>query len=371
MAKKLKFSPHKKNQPGLFDLTGNLFDQPSATPPSPDTPSPDADSAQKLEEDVRKRMADFVVNVARQRAEAQAEAEAEEKRRREIEIQGATERDQLLFISFGSGSSGNCSYIGDRHQGVLIDAGVDGDKVAAGLKANGLSMSCVRGICLTHDHGDHVRYVYSIVRKLPDVGIYCTPKTLNGMLRRHNISRRIKDYHRPIYKEFPFKLAGMELTAFEVSHDGTDNSGFYIERGDHRMTVATDLGSITDRVDYYMRRARYIVIEANYDAQMLSDGPYPIFLKARIAAANGHLDNRVTAAFLREIYTPQLRNVFLCHLSQENNTPEAARSVIEASLLETGLESVGDGSGSISARQSPLQLYVLPRLTPSPLFALY
>ena len=357
MAKKLKYSP-KKNQPGLFDMTGDLFSQPSQP-------------ADKLEEDIHEKMTDFVVNVARQKEEEKRrEEEAEIARSIELDRSRMDLSEGLLFISFGSGSSGNCSYVGSRRQGVLIDAGVDPDRIRQAMEANGLSMDCIKGICLTHDHGDHVRYVYSLVRRRQDVGIYCTPKTLNGMLRRHSLSRRIKDFHRPIYKEFPFKVAGLELTAFEVSHDGTDNSGYFITMGDRRFVIATDLGSITDRVEYYMRQARFIVIESNYDAEMLRIGPYPMYLKSRIAAGNGHLDNAVTAEFLSRIYTPELKNVFLCHLSQENNTPEAARQTVSEALLAAGVPSIGDGSGAIEMRDRALQLYVLPRMTSSLLFAL-
>ena len=276
--------------------------------------------------------------------------------------------ESLLFLSFGSGSSGNCAYIGTRREGILIDAGVDPRKVEEAMLANGLMSDCVKGVCLTHDHSDHVRYVYQFVRLKKNVGVYCTPKVLSGLLRRHSISRRIKDYHHPVYKEFPFKLAGMTVTPFDVRHDGTDNVGFFVERGEHTFAIATDLGSITDRVDYYMKQARYIVIEANYDAQMLRNGPYSAFLKSRIAAANGHLDNVETAQFVTELAREgKLEYVFLCHLSRENNQPELALSTVSDALNSAGLGPVGDCSGSLETVGAPLQMMALPRFTPSPL----
>lgn len=99
--------------------------------------------------------------------------------------------DRLQFISFGSGSSGNCAYLGDDQSGFLIDAGIDDTKVVAELQRNGIDMRKVSGIILTHDHSDHVRYVYKLVRKYRHMEIFCTPKTLNGLLRRHAISNRI------------------------------------------------------------------------------------------------------------------------------------------------------------------------------------
>lgn len=278
--------------------------------------------------------------------------------------------EPLLFISFGSGSSGNSAYIGTRTEGILIDAGVDGGVIRDALHANGISRDAIKGICITHDHSDHVRYVYSLVRKHPSIGVYCTPKTLNGMLRRHNISRRIKDYHRPIYKEFPFEIAGIELTAFDVSHDGTDNAGFFIRRDALCFAIATDLGCITPRVDFYMRQAQHIMIESNYDAGMLMTGSYPQYLKSRIMAERGHLDNEITASFLASCFKPELRNIFLCHLSQDNNTPEIASQTVRNALSKAGATSIGDGSESIDARNCAIQLVALPRYGASRLFIL-
>ncbi|MDE5989806.1 MAG: MBL fold metallo-hydrolase, partial [Duncaniella sp.] len=251
--------------------------------------------------------------------------------------------DRIFFMSFGSGSSGNCSYIGDREGGFLIDAGVEVARVVDGLRRNGISMDRVAGICLTHDHGDHIRDVYPLLRRYRHLRVFCTPKTLNGILRRHNVSRRIKDYHSPVYKEFPFRIGNFEVTPFEVMHDGADNAGFFITNGDCRFAIATDLGCISERVDHYMRQANYIVIEANYDLNMLREGRYPEYLKARIEAPNGHLDNRVAAEFLAGIYTQQLRNIFLCHLSNDNNTPDRALRAVSSALAGVGVTRFGNG----------------------------
>lgn len=277
--------------------------------------------------------------------------------------------DRLNFISFGSGSSGNCAYIGNGEEGFLIDAGVDSDKVISELHRHGIKMESVKGIILTHDHSDHVRYVYSLVRKRLHMGVYCTPKTLNGMLRRHNISNRIKDYHRPVYKEHPFRLGPFTLTPFEVMHDGTDNAGFLISYAGHNLVVATDLGCISERADFYMRQANYLMIEANYDNAMLTAGSYPEYLKSRIRSANGHLDNQVTADYLRQIWTPSLRNIFLCHLSKDNNTPETALGVVEKALTQAGA-TVGDGSNTPYARMASVQLIALPRFDSTPMIPL-
>lgn len=267
---------------------------------------------------------------------------------------------QLRYISFGSGSSGNCAYLGNERFGILIDAGVDPTKIYKELERNSIDIMTIGGIILTHDHGDHVSYAYTIVRRNQHMRIYCTLGTLNGMLRRHNISRRVKDYHQPIYREFPFHLSDFVITPFEVSHDGSDNVGFFISAGEHKFVVATDMGYVTERADYYIRQANYLMIEANYDRTILLNGKYPEYLKSRILGERGHMDNEATAAYLKKIYTPELHNIFLCHLSHDNNTPTIAVGTIKDELRSKNI-TVGDGTGSIESRNADVQLMALPR----------
>ena len=267
----------------------------------------------------------------------------------------------LFYISFGSGSSGNCCYLGTRNAGILIDAGVQTETVVDTLKENGIKMENIVGICLTHDHGDHVKYAYNIVRKHKHMKVYCTNRVVNGMLRKHNISKRIKDYHSPIFKEIPFKLGDFEITAFDVPHDGDDNMGFFVRHGDKNFVVATDLGAISERARHYISQAHYLMIEANYDKEMLIKGTYPDYLKRRIQTDRGHMDNVETAAFLSEIYTPQLKYIFLCHLSNDNNTPEIALNTISKALKDRGL-TIGTAQETIEDRKADVQLMALPRL---------
>lgn len=282
----------------------------------------------------------------------------------------------MRFISFGSGSSGNCSYVGTDEEGILVDAGVDQDHVFKWLADNGVTPGMVKGIIITHDHSDHVRYAYTIARHYKHIRIYCTNRVLNGILRRHSISHRIKDVHTAIFKEIPFTLAGLTITGFDVSHDGTDNAGFFIEHGTQRLVVATDMGTITDRARHYMTQADYLMIEANYDARMLELGHYPEYLKNRIRAANGHLDNKDAAEFVASmmsvadgVYKGDLKYVFLCHLSNDNNTPEKALAEVRSAIEAKGV-TVGAGEGTLSDLAKDMQLVALPRFEPSRLFVL-
>lgn len=329
-------------QPGLFDIIDDLL-------PMREVPIP-----------VHPSIEEFVVEIKKVQ-ENEARARENLNPLDEPIAMDSRPRDAILFKSFGSGSSGNCAFIGDRSGGILIDAGVDSRTVLDGLESMDLSMRDIHGICLTHDHGDHVRCVYSLARRHNHIKVFCTPKALSGIMRRHSISRRLKDYHQPIYKEFPFKVGSFEITAFDVSHDGTDNAGFFISKGDLKMTVATDLGCISERADFYLRQANFIVLESNYDAEMLRNGKYSSYLKARIAAYNGHMDNAETARYLASIKSPELKNVFLCHLSQDNNTPSLA--------LTTVAQALGITPGIVSP-PGTLKIEVLPRFNASPLYIL-
>ena len=292
----------------------------------------------------------------------------------------------LCFISFGSGSSGNCAYLGTPRGGVLIDAGIREpvkyhrkkknperqdvltlDQAFAELERNGVSRDMVKGILLTHAHQDHMRCLYPAVSACR-CSVYCTMGVMSQMLQRCRISGRIQDHHVPIFKEIPFRVMDMEITAFETKHD-VKSVGFSIEYEGERFVVATDMGVITERAAYYMSRANYLMLECNYDLKMLDEGHYPAMLKDRVKGETGHLDNAVAARFVAEHYHEGLRNVFLCHLSQDNNTEEIALTTMRSTLEEKGL-TVGDGSNAVSQRSRDVQIYALPRYTASAWFVL-
>ncbi|MCM1163533.1 MAG: MBL fold metallo-hydrolase [Muribaculaceae bacterium] len=303
-----------------------------------------------------------------------ARLEAERRARAIDDMPPMQQSDHIFFMSFGSGSSGNCSYVGDRNCGFLIDAGIEARRVITDLRDNGIMPEQVKGIILTHDHHDHISQVYPLLRNYRHMKLYCTPRTLNGMLRRHNISRRIKDYHVAVYKEFPFTIGAFSITPFEVMHDGADNVGFFIEHGAQTLSVATDLGCISDRADFYLRQAQSLVLESNYDLHKLKTGSYPEHLKARIVHEKGHLDNRVSAEYVASIYSSTLRNVFLCHLSHDNNTPALALEAYHQALATVGITDFATTSIPFDAEYQPdsprLAVIPLPRYERTPLFTL-
>lgn len=292
----------------------------------------------------------------------------------------------LCFMSFGSGSSGNCAYLGTPRGGILIDAGIREpvkyhrkkknperqdvptlDEAFAMLERNGISSDMVKGVLLTHAHQDHMRCLYAAVSRC-HCSVYCTMGVMAQMLQRCRISSRIRDHHVPIFKEIPFRILDMEITAFETMHD-VKSVGFSIEYEGERFVVATDMGTITERAAYYMSRANHLMIECNYDLKMLEGGHYPQMLKDRVKGEKGHLDNVVAAQFVADNYHEGLHYVFMCHLSKDNNTEEIATAAMTSALEAKGL-SVGNGSNAASQNSRDIQICVLPRYTSSGFYVL-
>lgn len=292
----------------------------------------------------------------------------------------------LCFISFGSGSSGNCAYLGTSRGGILIDAGIREpvkyhrkkknperedvptlDQAFDVLEHNGITKDMVKGVLLTHAHQDHMRCLYAAVSQCR-CSVFCTMGVMSQMLQRCRISGRIRDHHVPIFKEIPFRILDMEITAFETSHD-VKSVGFSIEYEGERFVVATDMGIITERAAHYMSHANHLMIECNYDYKMLIEGDYAQMLKDRVSGEKGHLDNKVAAQFVAENYHEGLQYVFLCHLSKDNNTEEIALNTVRQALEARGL-SVGDGSNAASQSDRNVQLCVLPRYNASDFYIL-
>jgi phosphoribosyl 1,2-cyclic phosphodiesterase len=198
--------------------------------------------------------------------------------------------------------------------------------------------------------------------------LYCTMGVMSQMVQRCRISSRIHDYHVPIFKEIPFRVLDMEITAFETSHD-VKSVGFSIQYEGETFVVATDMGMITDRAAHYMAQANHLMIECNYDHDMLVKGHYPQMLKDRVMGPKGHLDNAVAAQFVAQHYHAGLQHVFMCHLSKDNNTTELAVGTMRQALEALGL-SVGDASNAADQRNRNVQICSLPRYSASDWYVL-
>lgn len=259
----------------------------------------------------------------------------------------------LNFCSLSSGSSGNCYYLGNRHHGILIDAGISATSISKFLKNMAIPMQSIMGVLITHNHIDHIKGLESLTRK-NNLPAFTTAKVWKSIFTPK--SRISRDCIREIPLSDRFNLAGFDIEAFPVSHDAPETIGFHICADNRKITIVTDLGHICSTVSRYIRAANLLVIESNYDEEMLISGKYPHFLKARIQSDHGHLGNHQTAAFLAENFNNNLSHICLAHLSKNNNTPEKALQTLRVALSERGITLKDHQRISILNRNTPTNI---------------
>lgn len=264
---------------------------------------------------------------------------------------------KIRFMSLGSGSSGNCYYLGTDKCSILIDAGIGIRSIKKIFKEYSLNMENLRAVFVTHDHADHIKAVGHLGEK-HNIPVYSTQEIHEGISRSYCMTEKLSNERKKfIRKDEAIQLEDFCVTCFEVPHDGTDNVGYCIECGGKSFVFLTDIGHITETAAQYINRANYLIMEANYDETMLQMGPYPQHLKVRIAGPNGHMSNREMSDFLANHFPPQLKYLWLCHLSKDNNHPELAYKTVELALKEKGIIAGKD-----------VQVVPLKRTTPSDIY---
>ena len=283
----------------------------------------------------------------------------------------------IKFKSFSSGSCGNCYFIGIFNEtgaceaGVLIDAGFSPRRLKKELEREGLCFDDFAGLLVTHDHNDHIRSLGSYCKHLRKP--VWTPPSLGNALSRHFITGEYYDRCRHVLAPGWNELVPGRIRAqyFEVPHDASCTYGYALLLDEYKFVIMTDIGRMVPQALSFARQADTVVVESNYDLYMLRHGPYPKDLQDRSCGGHGHLSNEQCAQALRDFAHPGLKNVFLCHLSEHNNTPELAYSTSAEALKEAYGPLPPDvlfGNGLQDAR--PPRLCPLPRMTPSPMFVL-
>ena len=207
---------------------------------------------------------------------------------------------------------------------LLIDAGKTAKRLCAALEEAGITPAEIGAILLTHEHKDHI-HALDIYLKQHPIPVH----TLEGSVPKLEMSETIKSclcVHPPRYFE---EICGMRVTAFSTPHDSLASTGYRIEipYGDgkvFRLGYATDVGYISDEVEKGLTGCDAVILESNHDVDMLMSGPYPYYLKKRIASRRGHLSNHDSAALAARLCMKGTKTLMLAHLSQENNTPEIA-----------------------------------------------
>jgi len=222
-----------------------------------------------------------------------------------------------------SGSKGNCVYLEGESGALLIDAGLSAKETLQRMDGASLEADQVRAVLVTHEHGDHVRGLDVLARRL-SVPVYATEGTLHDFLFHRRTSGKPIDTHVCRYHEL-FKVGDFSVEPFATSHDAAEPCGYIIRENDLTFGYCTDTGIITPHMLDLMRHCDALVLESNHCPEMLQNGPYPESLKRRIRSKKGHLSNPAAARCLQDLGkdTPQ---VILAHLSEINNTPARAMS---------------------------------------------
>ena len=228
-----------------------------------------------------------------------------------------------------SSSKGNSEFIGTEKGGILIDCGVSFKRLCEALERNSLPLSAVRAVFITHEHSDHVAGL-SMLTKKTSLPVYGQKRTLQRLCDSGKIAPGS-----PVIDitGISISCADMEIECFNTPHDAIQSCGYRIHTGDDKYcAVCTDLGHITPEVDKALEGCRLVLLEANYDENMLRTGGYPLYLKERILSPLGHLSNDMCAETADSLIRRGTTHILLGHLSQDNNRPDIADRTVEAGL---------------------------------------
>ncbi len=264
---------------------------------------------------------------------------------------------RLKFLSLASGSSGNCYFIGTDNYGILLDAGIAFRTIKKVLKDHQIGIEQILGVFVTHDHADHIKSVGCLGEKY-EIPVYATELVHLGINNSRYVDQKLYSSRRIIEKNNPLRIRDLEITAFEIPHDASDCVGYHIRCGSQNFVLATDIGHINEISANYLKQANHLVLEANYDREMLLQGNYPSFLKERIMNGTGHLSNAEAAAFLASNFDLHLKNIWLCHLSRDNNHPELAFKTVQMAMAQYGIRIGKDVNVIPLKRTTPSEMYI-------------
>ena len=228
-----------------------------------------------------------------------------------------------------SSSKGNSTFIGTENGGILIDCGVSFKRLSAALEVNNIPLSAVKAVFITHEHSDHVAGLKMLTKKT-GLTVYGQKRTLQRLCDADKISPEAAVIELP---DKPITAADCEVSCFNTPHDAIQSCGYRIHTPDDKYcAVCTDLGHVTPEVDSALTGCRLVLLEANYDDNMLRTGPYPLYLKERILSPIGHLSNDDCAAQVGKLIERGTTHFILGHLSQDNNRPQIADRTVQNSL---------------------------------------
>ena len=252
------------------------------------------------------------------------------------------------FCSLFSGSSGNSLFVETDTTKILIDCGESAKKITTALSDININIEQINSILITHEHIDHIKSLGTLSRKY-NIPIYTNIETLNAMPEQ---IKNIKDENINLFDfSEDFHIGDLKIHPFSIPHDAANPCGFSIFHNNKKISIATDIGHITPEIMSNLEKSTFLLLESNYDTNVLKCSSYPYHLKERISGPKGHLSNTVAGQTISHLINTGLKSVMLGHLSKENNFPELAyKTVMEEIIFNNNSQNI---NLSVATRFNP------------------
>ena len=236
----------------------------------------------------------------------------------------------LNFCSLYSGSSGNSLLVETENTKLLVDAGVSAKKIENALQNINIEPSSIDGILVTHEHIEHVQGLGTISKKF-DLPVFVNQETLDAMPKQRD---KISEKNLKTFKvSEKFSIGDLDINPFSIPHDAANPCGFTILNENKKISIATDIGHMTNDILRNLEESQFVLLESNYDPEVLKCSSYPFMLKSRIAGPTGHLPNEMAGKTIAYLLKSGLKQAMLGHLSKESNFPELAYKTVVDELI--------------------------------------
>lgn len=253
----------------------------------------------------------------------------------------------MYFCSISSGSSGNCFFIGSNRTNILIDCGVTQKVLINSLKMININLKTIDGILVTHEHLDHYRGIKTILKNF-NIPLYLNEPTFDSIKNKIGDIKFLN-----IIEGREFSINDLDIQTFNLPHDAVNPIGYSVFHNNKKISVATDIGHISSEVFKNIRDSHIVLLESNYNEEMLRLSNYPNFLKERILSDYGHLSNEECASAVVELVKYSYKRIILGHLSKTSNFPELAYKTVERIVNNNGIKVGRDLQLTIAHRSIP------------------
>lgn len=240
----------------------------------------------------------------------------------------------MKVITLASGSKGNCTYIESEKVKLLVDCGISMSEVETKLKIIGVDPAQIYAILITHEHSDHIKSVGAFARKY---GCFVFALSTEWEVLDKKLGK-LDDVQKVKFALNNFFVQDITISPFQLSHDAHSCVGYSFYNQGNKISIATDFGVPSNNILQNLKDSNILIIEANHDENLLLNNPkYSTVLKQRILSSKGHISNKTCASIIQKIFTPNLTQIILAHLSEENNTPNLAYETVKSELEKYGL----------------------------------